>query len=229
MANFTQKPDWRLPEDKVYFEDVDGSMRDRICFATINFERSAKYLLKVDLPVIEDKEVIETYISYLNSIGLFELVDSYGFETKGSNFVWFKSKPNMPYRQLALVGTLLRGIGCFPYVAINFHEMLSYELDIDPTKLFLLSWGKVYVEGIKCGFDLSYGPYNVWGHGLGAYNQQYGNIAKQVIDIDLTKRTEQLYQNFIKSYDVRQENTKDYVLPVFTPLTKKFVKEFFNV
>jgi hypothetical protein len=229
MANFTQKPNWRLPGDLVYYLDTAGEMSNRICFSGIAFDRSTKYLLKVDLPVNEEEQVIETYINYLTSIGLFELVDSYGFETRGGNsYVWFVSKPKMPYRQLVMVGTLLRGIGCFPYVAINFHEMCSYELDIDPTKLFLLSWGKVFVDGINCGFDLSYGPYNVWGHGLGAYDKQYGNIAKQEVRVDLKKETERLYQMFLaKHYDA----STPAVLAIYqaTPLTKQFVKEFFNV
>jgi hypothetical protein len=230
MANFTQKPEWRLPEDLVYYLDTAGETRNRICFADIAFNHSTKYLLKVNLPVNEEEQVIETYINYLTSIGLFELVDSYGFETRGGKqYVWFVSKPNTPYRQLVMVGTLLRGIGCFPYVAINFHEMLSYELDIDPTKLFLLSWGKVFVDGINCGFDLSYGPYNVWGHGLGAYDRQYGDIAKQPIDVDLKRISDQLYQNFIKRFDVNTVLTPYLKLPIFKPLTKQFVKEFFNV
>jgi hypothetical protein len=227
MANFTPKPNWKLAEDVVYYKLFDGNLRLKLCFASFDFPNQIKYYLKVHLPVKESSEVVDTYLNYLNSIGLFDLVDSYGFETVDeTDYIWLVAKPNTTYRQLVLVGTLLRGIGCFPYVAVNFHELCSYELEVAPTRLFLLSWGKVFVKGVPYGFTHNYGPYNLRGHGLGIEGIVYGDMAKSPICIDLKRYTDKLYQHFAPTFDTEIET---YLISNWTPLTKNFVKEFFNV
>lgn len=243
MANFTPKTDWTLPEDAVWW-DVPKKLPHLckgLCFASNKTART--YYLKVNLPVEEEDAVIQLYLDALKSIGVLSFALTYGIIQRddlvecekrygagytdtvaipaNQKFVYFSPIGTDEYEdnsRTLLLGTLLRGIGCYPHVAINFYEMMGYGLNVDPYKLFLLSWGNVYVDGVPTGYGSS--PYKMGAHYPGSW-EYFPYIAKHCRAFDPNVDVERpLFKNFIHRYECLWLEPKQ--------ITKSFVEEFFN-
>lgn len=96
-----------------------------------------EYYLSVDTPIKEEKEFLTFYLDYLISLDAFRFVEM-SWEREDVIKIKF-DRTGVTYDYLAVLNSLLRNCHSYWHVPFLFYKYCSWELNVDPLKLLVLS------------------------------------------------------------------------------------------
>lgn len=146
MENFTLKsyntwlnsqhrnPVWSLYDS--LFIKKKGVYVAAVCLQGLPHEET-EYYLSVDTPIKEEKEFLTFYLDYLVSLDAFRFVEM-SWEREDVIKIKFDST-KVTYDYLAVLNSLLRNCHSYWHVPFLFYKYSSWELNVDPLKLLVLS------------------------------------------------------------------------------------------
>lgn len=137
MLSFTPKnSDMTVVKDRTYFSAENEDIREALCYSYLKFVYEKQPNLqwfKVWVPIImpfqEGDQIVCEYIQWIKDLGGFDGTFDTQFEYKEDKFyLTFKIDPKTySYRRLLLLGSMLRGVGQFWYIAVfwaHFKKLL---------------------------------------------------------------------------------------------------------
>lgn len=131
MLSFTPKNNefMTVVQDKNYYSVGDGPITDVACYSSLQgcFKKDRlpgemKIWSLISIPFVEADAITCEYIQFIKDLGGFTGTIDPQFEYKDNKFYFtFKINPRtFSYRRLLLLGTMLRGVSAFWYIAVFF-------------------------------------------------------------------------------------------------------------
>lgn len=132
MLSFTpkNKEEVTVVRDVNYYSVDDGPILPKACYSSIKADfhsreqlpEEIKIWIPICIPFVEGDVIAVDYIQFIKDLGGFDGTFDVKFEDKDNKFyLTFKINPKtFGYRRLILLGTMLRGVSAFWYIAVFF-------------------------------------------------------------------------------------------------------------
>lgn len=122
--------------DSIYKKDTKGHYWPITCLQSIP-HAGHPYYIPIDTPFVEEKEFLTFYLDYLISLDAFRFV-TLSWEREDMIKIEF-DPTKVSYDYLVILNSLLRNCHAYWHAAYQFHKFSSWELNVDPLKLLVLS------------------------------------------------------------------------------------------
>jgi len=152
MLSFTPKnSDMTVVKDRTYYSTDDGIIKEVYCYSYLKSEYKKSPNLqwfKVWVPIImpfrEGDQIVCDYIQWIKDLGGFDGTFDTQYEYKEDKFyLTFKINPKTySYRRLLLLGSMLRGVSQFWYIAVFWTHFKKLYPDGPLLNMFVLAHAK---------------------------------------------------------------------------------------
>lgn len=149
MLSFTPKNSgMTVVNDRTYYSTDDGVIKEAYCYSYLKsaYEKSPnlqwfKIWVPIIMPFWEGDQIVCDYIQWIKDLGGFDDTFDTQFEYKEDKFyLTFKIDPKTySYRSLILLGSMLRGVSQFWYIAVFWAHFKKLYPDGPLLNMFVLA------------------------------------------------------------------------------------------
>lgn len=152
MLSFTPKnSEMTVVNDRTYYSTNDGIIKEVYCYSYLKsvYEKDPnlqwfKVWVPIIMPFQEGDQIVCEYIQWIKDLGGFDGTFDIQFEYKEDKFyLTFKIDPKTySYRRLILLGSMLRGVSQFWYIAVFWAHFKKLYPDGPLLNMFVLAHAK---------------------------------------------------------------------------------------